>query len=241
MIQNSLTERSSNSPSPQPFTTHWSSSSTQYISSSTSGGITGALIAIISSKVFSFVFSSVYYAKSIYIYSTGHGLRSILLTLLGGMGMGFCAQAGYNGLMIWRRKKAIELYCQDLGEGKRSRFENWTFVSPDPLQHTHTSTHMHMHMHTHPHVHTQAHIHTHTCTHTCTHTSHTHAHTWAHAHTHGHISPQHFNNGSTHFAMSGLCCTIKTLQHCTLKFSQNSRHLVGQFRGSFLGVLAPEV
>ena len=49
------------------------------------------------------------------------------------MGIGLCAQAGYNRLMVWRKKKAIQLYYKDLGreeEGK-GRFTNWTFVSTD--------------------------------------------------------------------------------------------------------------
>lgn len=102
MIQSSLIERHSTTlPS---STNHWSPSNTEYISSIAGGGITGALTSIVSR----------------------YGLRSVLLTSLGGMGMGLCAQMGYNGVMIWRRKKAIQLYYQDIGEGTR-RFENWTF------------------------------------------------------------------------------------------------------------------
>ena len=64
------------------------------------------------------------------MFVVGYGLRSILLTSLGGMGMGLAAQAGYNVLMKWWRKKAIQRYCQEMGEGvSTSRFENWTFVS----------------------------------------------------------------------------------------------------------------
>ena len=53
----------------------------------------------------------------------------MLLTSLGGMGMGLCAQAGYNGVMEWRRKKAIELYHQDIGRRKEGIFDHWTLVS----------------------------------------------------------------------------------------------------------------
>lgn len=106
-IQASLTETTSTTPSTPSLTTRWSPSTTHYVSSIASGGVTGTLISLISR----------------------FGLRSILLTSLGGMGIGLCAQAGYNRLMVWRKKKAIQLYYKDLGreeEGK-GRFTNWTF------------------------------------------------------------------------------------------------------------------
>lgn len=127
MIQSSLVERHSTTlPS---STNHWSPSTTEYISSIAGGGVTGALTSIVSSKS---VRPLEVLKTSILLFTTGYGLRSVLLTSLGGMGMGLCAQMGYNGVMIWRRKKAIQLYYQDIGEGTR-RFENWTFV-----RHTHT-------------------------------------------------------------------------------------------------------
>lgn len=60
--------------------------------------------------------------------TAGYGLRSILMTSLGGMGMGLCAQAGYDGLQEWRRRKAIQIYYEDV-RGKTSLFDNWTLVS----------------------------------------------------------------------------------------------------------------
>ena len=53
----------------------------------------------------------------------------MFLTSLGGMGIGLCVQGGYNGVMEWRRRKAIELYYHDMGRGKKGIFEKWTFVS----------------------------------------------------------------------------------------------------------------
>jgi hypothetical protein len=92
-----------NSLSTPPFN-DWSPASIGYISSFTSGGITGALASLLSR----------------------FGLRSILMTSLGGMGMGLCAQAGYDWIQEWRRRKAIEIYREDIQGKRTSLFENWT-------------------------------------------------------------------------------------------------------------------
>ena len=64
-----------------------------------------------------------------YCSTAGFGLRSILMTSLGGMGMGLCAQAGYDWIQEWRRRKAIQIYREDIQGKKTSLFENWTLVS----------------------------------------------------------------------------------------------------------------
>ena len=68
-----------------------------------------------------------------YCSTAGFGLRSILMTSLGGMGMGLCAQAGYDWIQEWRRRKAIEIYLEDIQGKKTSLFENWTLVSQSQL------------------------------------------------------------------------------------------------------------
>ena len=51
------------------------------------------------------------------------------MTSLGGMGMGLSAQVTYDWLREWRRRKAIEIYREDVEGKKTSLFDNWTLVS----------------------------------------------------------------------------------------------------------------
>ena len=95
-----------------------------YTSSVASGGLTGALTSLISREK-----NNTIIIVSHYLF-TGYGLRSILMTSLGGMGTGLCAQAGYDKLLEWRKRKAMQIYHEDI-TGKKSRpFEEWTLVSP---------------------------------------------------------------------------------------------------------------
>jgi hypothetical protein len=110
-----------NSLSTPPFN-DWSPASIGYISSFTSGGITGALASLLSREAVLMQCRR----HLDYCSTAGFGLHSILMTSLGGMGMGLCAQAGYDWIQEWRRRKAIEIYREDIQGKRTSLFENWT-------------------------------------------------------------------------------------------------------------------
>ena len=63
--------------------------------------------------------------EEVWYFPVGYGLRSILLTSLGGMGVGLCGQMGYERFLKWRKKKAMEIHHPELFQ---QRGEGMSFV-----------------------------------------------------------------------------------------------------------------